>query len=90
MTPIAGAFKDWKAAGFAENQDPKANGLAKPKAVIVAHSKDKKKSCVLKIGDESTDKVNYSAQWGTTPDVYLLAKWAADRILVKVDNLKKK
>jgi hypothetical protein len=90
VTPIAGSFKEWKAAGFAENQDPKAGGLAKPRAVIVAHSKDKKKSCLLKVGDETKDKVNYVAQAGTSPDLYLLAKWATDRILVKVDDLKKK
>lgn len=90
VTPLAGAFKDWKAAGFAEDQTPKANGLAKPKATIVAHSKDKKAACTLKIGDETKDKVNYAAQSGTSPDVYLVAKWAADRLLVKVDDLKKK
>jgi hypothetical protein len=90
VTPLAGAFKDWKAAGFAENQDPKAVGLTKPRAVIVANSKDKKKSCLLKVGDETKDKVNYVAQAGSAPDVYLLAKWATDRILVKVDDLKKK
>jgi hypothetical protein len=90
ISPLAGAFKDWKAAGFAEEQDAKANGLAKPKATITAHSKDKKTVCALKIGDETKDKVNYAAQSGTSPDVFLVAKWAADRLLVKVDDLKKK
>ena len=90
VTPIAGAFKDWKAMGFAEDQNPKANGLPKPKAVIVAHSKDKKVSCILRIGDEAKDKINYVAQSGASPDAYLVAKWATDRILVKVDDLKKK
>jgi len=88
--PIAGAFKDFKAAGFAEDQNAKASGLAKPKAVIVAHSKDKKASCILRLGDETKDKVNYVAMAGASPDVYLVAKWAADRVLVKVDDLKKK
>jgi hypothetical protein len=90
VTPIAGAFKEWKASGFALDQDPKANGLAKPGAVITAHGKSKSSTCILKIGDETKDKVNYAAQSGSTPDVYLLAKWATDRILVKVDDLKKK
>jgi len=89
-SPIAGAFKDWKAFGFAEDQNPKANGLAKPKATIAAHSKDKKKACLLKIGDETKDKTNYAAQLGAGPDVYLVPKWATDRLLVKVDDLKKK
>jgi Domain of unknown function (DUF4340) len=90
VTPIAAAFKDWKAVGFAEDQDPKANGLAKPKATITAHGKDKKAVCVLKIGAETKDKVNYAAQSATSPDVVLVAKWAADRLLPKVDDLKKK
>jgi hypothetical protein len=90
VTTLASAFKDWKATGFAEDQSPKGNGLAKPSAVIVAHSKDKKKVCTVKVGDENKDKTNYFAQAGTRPDVYLVAKWATDRILPKVDDLKKK
>ncbi|HEY4186675.1 MAG TPA: DUF4340 domain-containing protein [Polyangia bacterium] len=88
VSTIASAFKDWKATGFAADQSPKANGLAKPKAVIVATSKDKKKSCTLKIGDETADKVNYNAAVGS--DVFLLPKWSADRILTKIDDIKKK
>jgi hypothetical protein len=88
VTTIGSAFKAWKAGGFAADQSPKANGLAKPKAVIVATSKDKKKSCTLKIGDETTDKVNYVASVGT--DVYVLPKWSAERVLVKLDDIKKK
>ena len=90
VAPMTGAFKDWKATGFAEEQDVQANGLAKPKATITAHSKDKKAVCTVKIGNETKDKVNYAAQAGTSPDVVLVAKWAADRLLVKVDDLKKK
>lgn len=90
VTPIAGAFKDWKAGGYAEDQNPKGNGLAKPRAVIVARSKDKKASCTLRIGDETKDKVNYVALAGTSSDVYLIPKWSADRLLVKVEDLKKK
>jgi Domain of unknown function (DUF4340) len=90
VSPVAGAFKDWKAAGFAVDQSPKENGLVKPKATIIARSKDKKKICALKIGDESKDKINYAAQAGSSPDVYLVAKWATDRILVKVEDLRKK
>lgn len=90
VSPIATSFKDWKASGFAEDQNSKANGLAKPKATIVARSQDKKTSCTLKIGDETKDKVNYFAQAGAGPDVYLVPRWAADRVLTKVDDLKKK
>ena len=85
-TNIAGAFKDWKATGFAEDQSGKAYGLAKPKAVVTA--KAGKKSCTLKVGDETADKASYAVQSG--PDVYLVAKWSADRVLPKVDDLKKK
>lgn len=88
VTNIASAFKDWKATGLVLDQSLKANGLAKPKAVIVATSKDKKKSCTVKIGDELSDKINYAAAVGS--DVFQLPKWTADRILVKLDDLKKK
>jgi hypothetical protein len=56
--------------------------------VISATSKDKKKSCTIKIGAESTDKVNVFAAEG--PDVFVVPKWSVDRLLVKVDDLKKK
>ena len=88
VTPIASAFKDWKGAGFAEDQSPKANGLGKPVAVITAKSKDKKKSCTLKIGDESSDKTNRFVAVGS--DVLVAPKWSIDRVLVKVEDLKKK
>lgn len=90
VSAISGAFKDWKATGFAEEQDPKVNGLVKPTATITAHGKDKKSVCVLKIGNESKDKTSYAAQAGSSPDNFLVPKWSADRVLVKVDDLKKK
>jgi len=85
-TNVAGGFKEWKATGFAEDQSGKANGLAKPKAVVTA--KAGKKSCQLKVGDETADKGSYIVQSG--PDVYLLAKWSVDRVMPKIDDLKKK
>jgi hypothetical protein len=87
-TSIAGAFKDLKAASFAEDQSLKDNGLAKPK-VITAKGKNGKESCVVHVGDESKDKVNYFVTKGKEPDVLLAPKWAIDRILVKPDDLKK-
>jgi hypothetical protein len=92
VTPIAAAFKDWKASGFADDQSLKGNGLAKPKAVISAKSKATKSSapaCLLRIGDESSDKVSYFVSSAKSPDVYLAPKWAIDRILVKPSDLKK-
>ena len=92
VTPIAGAFKDWKATGFADDQSPKGNGLAKPKAVISAKAKGAKASattCLVRVGDESADKVSYVVATAKSPDVYLAPKWAVDRILVKPDDLKK-
>jgi hypothetical protein len=91
-TPIAGAFKEWKGTAFAEDQSPAEQGLAKPKAVIVAKPKDGKSkgaACTIKVGDETKDKQSYFVQTGKAPDVYLSAKWSTDRILVKVDDLKK-
>jgi hypothetical protein len=87
VTPILGAFKAWKATGFAEDPSPKATGLGKPQATIVAKAKGA--SCALKIGDVSSDKQSYFVQAGSSPDVYLVAKWAADRVLVKVADIKK-
>jgi len=87
VTSIVGAFKAWKATGFAEDSDPKATGLAKPQAVIVA--KSKAATCTLKVGDETKDKQSYFVQAGASPDVYLVAKWATDRSLVKVADIKK-
>jgi hypothetical protein len=92
VTPIAGAFKDWKASGFADDQSLKGSGLAKPKAVISAKSKTPKSSapaCLVRVGDESADKVSYVVATAKSPDVYLAPKWAIDRILVKPDDLKK-
>ncbi len=94
VTPIAGAFKDWKATGFADDQSLKGNGLAKPKAVVSAKSQGTTKkssapACLVRVGDETTDKVSYFVSTARSPDVYLAPKWAVDRILVKPDDLKK-
>ncbi len=92
VTPIASAFKDWKASGFADDQSLKSNGLAKPKAIINAKSKGTKSSapaCLVRVGDETSDKVSYFVATAKSPDVYLAPKWAIDRILVKPDDLKK-
>jgi hypothetical protein len=92
VTPIAGAFKDWKASGFADDQSLKSNGLAKPKAIISAKSKGNKTSapaCLVRVGDETSDKISYVVATAKSPDVYLAPKWAIDRILVKPDDLKK-
>lgn len=88
ISSITGGFKDWKATGFTDDQSPKANGLAKPRAVIVATSKDKKKSCTIKIGDQLPDKVNDAAEVGG--NVLVVPKWSVDRLLVKLDDIKKK
>jgi len=86
---LGGAFKDLKAAGFAEDTSPATTGLAKPKATILARPK-KGDACSFKVGDETKDKQNVYLASGKSPDVYLAPKWAVDRILVKVDDLKKK
>jgi hypothetical protein len=92
VTPIAGAFKDWKASGFADDQSLKDNGLAKPKGVISAKAKGSKSSapaCLVRVGDESKDKISYFVASARSADVYLAPKWAIDRILVKPDDLEK-
>jgi len=86
---IGGAFKDWKATSFAEDAAPATTGLAKPKAVIVMKSK-KGETTTFKVGEETKDKQNVYLTSSKSPDVYVVAKWSVDRLLVKVDDLKKK
>jgi hypothetical protein len=86
---FATAFKEWKAQSFAEDATAKTNGLQKPQATIVAKGKTKGAVCSVKVGDETKDKLNYYVMSASSPDVYLAPKWNVDRILVKVDDLKK-
>jgi hypothetical protein len=85
---FASAFKEWKAQSFAEDATPKTNGLAKPQGTIVAKGKAGA-SCTIKVGDETKDKLNYYVMGGKTSDVYLAPKWNVDRVMVKLDDLKK-
>jgi Domain of unknown function (DUF4340) len=88
-TPTLGAaFKDWKATGIAE-ETPAAAGLAKPRATVSAKA-TKGAPCSVKVGDETKDKQSVFVQSTKGPDVYLAPKWSLDRLLVKVDDLKKK
>jgi hypothetical protein len=84
---FASAFKEMKAQSFAEDATAKTNGLAKPKT-IVATGKGKA-TCSLKIGDETKDKLNYYLMNAKGADVYLAPKWSVDRVLVKLDDIKK-
>jgi hypothetical protein len=87
---FASAFKEWKAQSFAEGATAKTNGLAKPQATIVVKSKAKGgPTCTIKVGDETKDKLNYYVMSSKSSDVYLAPKWNVDRVLVKVDDLKK-
>jgi hypothetical protein len=86
---FASAFKEWKAQSFAEDATPKTNGLAKPQATIAAKGKGGA-TCTIKVGDETKDKLNYyvmSSKGGN--DVYLAPKWNVDRVMVKLDDIKK-
>lgn len=90
ISNITNAFADWKAQGFAEDSSPKTTGLAKPKATIAAKSSVKGHGCQLKVGSETGDKANYYVQTGGQTDIVLVPKWSLDRVLVKLDDLKKK
>jgi hypothetical protein len=89
VTALGGAFKDLKATSFAEDPSPAATGLAKPRATIVAKPKTGA-ACAFKVGDETKDKQGVYLTSAKGPDVYVAPKWAVDRVLVKVDDLKKK
>ncbi|HXU01869.1 MAG TPA: DUF4340 domain-containing protein [Polyangia bacterium] len=86
---FATAFKEWKAQSFAEDATPKTNGLAKPQGTIVAKGKGKTASCTIKVGDETKDKLNYYVMSSKGSDVYLAPKWNVDRVMVKLDDIKK-
>jgi hypothetical protein len=90
VNAIVSAFKDWKATGFAEDSSPKATGLVKPAATITAKSKLKGSGCTLKVGSETTDKQSTYVEKPGEKDVFVAPKWSLDRVLVKVDDLKKK
>ena len=90
VTGILSGFKEWKANSFAEDNAPKATGLDKPKATIVATSNIKGHACSVKVGAELADKQNSYVAPTSSPDVMVVPKWALDRVLVKVDDLKKK
>lgn len=90
LSNITNAFSEWKALGFAEDNSPKTTGLAKPTATIAAKSSVKGHACQLKIGGETSDKSNYYVQVDNQPDIFTVAKWSVDRIIVKLDDLKKK
>jgi hypothetical protein len=87
---IVGAFKDWKATSFAEDSSPKATGTAKPTATITAKSSAKGAGCTLKVGTELSDKQSVYVDKPGAPDVFVVPKWSLDKVLVKVDDLKKK
>lgn len=90
VTPMIGAFRDLKATTFAEDNSPKATGLAKPTATISARSNIKSNHCVLKVGAESSDKQSVFVAKAGAPDVFVAPKWSLDRVLVKLDDIKKK
>jgi len=90
VSTIKGAFSDWKAQSFALDNSPKATGLAKPSATISAKSSVKGHGCQLKVGGETSDKNSYYIQVGSQPDIFICSKWMVERVLVTLDDLKKK
>jgi hypothetical protein len=87
---LAGFFNDFKAQGYAEDNSPKTTGLGKPVATISVKSNVKGHACTLKVGGETTDKGNYYVMANGQPDIFVVGKWAIDRITVKLDEVKKK
>jgi Domain of unknown function (DUF4340) len=88
VSGILSGFKEWKATSFAEDNAPKATGLDKPSATIAATSKGR--TCSVKVGSELSDKQNSYVAVAGASDVMVAPKWTLDRVLVKVDDLKKK
>ena len=50
----------------------------------------KGETTTFKVGDVAKDKQSVYLQSSKSPDVYLVPKWSTDRLLVKLDDLKKK
>lgn len=90
VSGILSAFKDWKGASFAEDPSPAATGLGKATATVTARSNVKGSGCAFKVGAESADKQNYFVQKVGSADVFQVAKWSTDRMMPKLDDLKKK
>jgi hypothetical protein len=44
----------------------------------------------LKVGSETPDKSNYYVMANGQPDIFVVGKWAVDRVTVKLDEVKKK
>jgi hypothetical protein len=86
---IGGAFKDWKATSIADGVPPATTGLAKPKATIVMKAMNGN-TITFKVGEDAQDKQNVYLSSSKSTDVYLAPKWSTDRLLVKLDDLKKK
>ena len=86
---IGGAFKSWKAAGYSEETAPAVTGLAKPQATITVKTKTGQ-TTTFKVGNETKDKQNVYLMSSKSPDIYLAPKWSTDRLLQKIDDLKKK
>jgi hypothetical protein len=87
---LAGFFLELKAQGYAEDNSPKTTGLAKPTITIGAKSFVKDHSCTLKVGGETSDKSSYYVMANNEPDIFVVAKWAIDRVAVKLDEVKRK
>jgi len=90
VTNLLGGFKELKATGFAEDSSAKATGLEKPSATIAATSNVKGHGCTLKVGAELADKQNLYVARAGSADVFVAPKWALDRVLQKLEDLKKK
>jgi hypothetical protein len=87
---VVSAFREWKGTGFAEDPSPKATGLDKPTATIMVKSTVKGAGCSVRVGAETADKQSYFIEKPGAPDIFVAPKWQVDRILQKVDDLKKK
>jgi hypothetical protein len=90
VSNVVGGFNQWKATSFAADSAPKATGLDKPTATVNAVSNVKGHGCSVKIGAELPDKQNQYVAVAGSPDVFVAPKWSLERILPKLDDLKKK
>ena len=59
VTPIAAAFKEWKANELRRGQSREGERPGQAQGDITAKGKAKGATCTVKVGDETKDKLNY-------------------------------
>jgi hypothetical protein len=80
VKPIVSAFDNLSGASFADEKDPKKNGLAQPSAMVALHLKDKS-TVTVKVG--AVKGADIYVQRAGSENVFMIKKYLADRFTKK-------